>query len=162
MGREVLRVPGGFSWPVGKAWFGFVLDSIACELCGGTGKAPQGKHAAALYGDRTHESDYCDVCQGGGIVSPTIEVPKGPAWQMWENVSEGSPISPACESKEALARWLADNAGKDTGTVDHASYEEWLATIEQGGCPSMAMIPGVGVVDGPRIASVMAPEQGEQ
>ena len=30
-------------------------------------------------------------------------------WQMYEQTSEGTPISPVMESPEALARWLVDN-----------------------------------------------------
>jgi len=57
-------------------------------------------------------------------------------WQMWEEVSEGSPISPVCQSPEELARWLADN-GASAGGNSTATYEQWLAMIAQGGAPSL-------------------------
>jgi hypothetical protein len=62
-------------------------------------------------------------------------MPKWPAslcthWQMYEGVTEGTPISPVCSSPEGLARWLADpgsNAFSDTRTT----YQEWLWLILQ-------------------------------
>lgn len=49
--------------------------------------------------------------------------------QMYETVSEGTPVSPVMDSPEALAHWLADNRasfwGKITGT-----YESWLELID--------------------------------
>lgn len=58
------------------------------------------------------------------------EPPSGEGWQMWETVSEGSPISPVFETAEELARWLALRRwGADWGT----SYEDWLSMIKGSG-----------------------------
>lgn len=38
-------------------------------------------------------------------------------FQMYENVTEGTPISPVMDSPEALAQWLADN--KAPAFADH-------------------------------------------
>ena len=32
--------------------------------------------------------------------------PAGDGWQVWETVSEGSPISPVCASRDTLIAWL--------------------------------------------------------
>ena len=69
-----------------------------------------------------------------------------PAWpakerthyQMYENTSEGTPISPVCETPEELARWLADNKASSFGSMT-ATYEEWLPTCRGGWAPSMVM-----------------------
>lgn len=64
-------------------------------------------------------------------------------WQMWETTSEhGSPISPAFETPEALARWLADT--KASAFADQsASYEEWLSMIREDGTAfTMAFVDG--------------------
>lgn len=45
-------------------------------------------------------------------------------FQMYEELSEGTPISPVTESPEALARWLTENPN-DAGLV--ATYEQWLS-----------------------------------
>ncbi len=57
---------------------------------------------------------------------------------MYETTSEGTPISPAFETPEELARWLTDNNasafGRTTGT-----YEGWLRVAKGGFAPSMIL-----------------------
>jgi hypothetical protein len=36
-------------------------------------------------------------------------MPKGPWYQLFENVSEGTPLSPPFENKEELIEWLVNN-----------------------------------------------------
>lgn len=62
--------------------------------------------------------------------TPT-EPPSGVGWQMWETVSEGSPISPVFATAEQLASWLAET-GADAGAGRTATAEQWLAMIEAG------------------------------
>ncbi len=57
-------------------------------------------------------------------------------FQMYEDTTEGTPISPVCETPEQLARWLADNRASSVGSST-ATYEQWLATIKAGWAPSM-------------------------
>lgn len=59
---------------------------------------------------------------------------------MYEDTSEGTPISPAFATPEELARWLADNNASAFGN-DGAPYEAWLATIKQGWAFSMVKTP---------------------
>jgi len=67
-------------------------------------------------------------------------------WQMYENTSEGTPISPVMGSPEDLARWLADNeASAFAGQT--ATYEAWLATIRRDSAVS-AFIGGGRIVSG--------------
>lgn len=57
---------------------------------------------------------------------------------MYEDTSEGTPISPAFRTPEDLARWLVDNGasafGSSTGT-----YEGWLNIARGGWAPSMVI-----------------------
>lgn len=70
---------------------------------------------------------------GGDIPSPPNPkhyMPDWPAEQrthymMYEDTSEGTPISPAFATPEELARWLVDNNASAMGD-DTASYEDWL------------------------------------
>lgn len=97
---------------------------------------------------RLNQSGTCAHCDGDGEVWPTPEAkqvyedweryepPAGEGYQIWETVSEGSPISPVFATPEALARhmattrWGADKEG--------TSYETWLAFINgPGWAPSM-------------------------
>jgi hypothetical protein len=63
-------------------------------------------------------------------------------WMMYEDVSEGTPISPAFETPEELARWLADTGASALGG-DTATYDQWLATIRAGSAVSMVVNNGV-------------------
>ena len=58
--------------------------------------------------------------------------------QMYDVVTEGTPISPVMETPEALARWLTDN-GASSLEHDTATYEQWLRVCRGGLAPSMVM-----------------------
>jgi hypothetical protein len=68
------------------------------------------------------------------------EPPAGEGYQVWETVSEGSPISPVFADPELLARWMVSNStGLDRGT----SFESWLKFIQKvGWAPSSVLING--------------------
>ena len=88
-------------------------------------------------GQRPHKDDY---------------MPDWPAEQrthlmMYENTSEGTPISPAFETPEELARWLADSEASSFGNGT-ASYEGWLRVAKGGWAPSAVSIGGGQLVSG--------------
>jgi len=66
---------------------------------------------------------------------------------MYEDTSEGTPISPVFGTREELARWLADNGASVFADMT-ISYEDWLAVIEKG---SPGMIIGGGKPPRPAI-----------
>lgn len=61
---------------------------------------------------------------------------------MYENTSEGTPLSPAFETPEELARWLTDNGASSFGAMT-ATYEQWLGMCRSGWAPSAIMTNGV-------------------
>lgn len=154
MGREVKRVPLGFNWPVGKKWWGYLLPNVPCQTCAGTGLVDykfKGAHDREQPG-----SWYCPHCEGEKrAYMPSIEVPEGDGWQMWENTSEGSSISPVFETPEELARWLADNGASSFGN-DTATYEQWLGMIGVGWAPSAIHSSATGLQSG--VAAIAAIE----
>jgi hypothetical protein len=91
----------------------------------------------------------CAACNGNGTIwdSPedeqaadawtSSEPPTGDGYQIWETVSEGSPISPVFATPEALAWYMKDTHwGADKGS----SYETWMKFITgPGWAPSMVM-----------------------
>lgn len=83
------------------------------------------------YGERPVQSEYMP------------EWPEGKATMlvMYEDTSEGTPISPAFETPEELARWLADNNASAFGNMT-ATYEQWLATCKAGWSIGMVMDNG--------------------
>lgn len=89
----------------------------------------------------------CSVCDGAAEIWPSKEAeeayenwqqvnpPSGDGYQIWETVSEGSPISPVFATPEVLARHMA---GTKWGADDGTPYEVWLKFIRgPGWAPSM-------------------------
>lgn len=72
--------------------------------------------------------------------------PEGEGWQLWETVSEGSPISPVCKTAEDLAMWCTQNNCTINGPM--ASYEAALKFVHAGWAPSLMSSAETGVVDG--------------
>ena len=58
--------------------------------------------------------------------------------QMYEDTSEGTPISPIFSNANDLARWLSDNNASAFGGMT-AAYEEWLSMIGKGYAVGMVM-----------------------
>jgi hypothetical protein len=73
---------------------------------------------------------------------PTFPEGTATMLMMYEDTSEGTPISPAFDTPEKLARWLADNGASAFADMT-ATYEQWLATCKDGWAPSAIMQGGV-------------------
>jgi hypothetical protein len=72
-------------------------------------------------------------------------------FQMYEDTTEGTPISPVFETPEELARWLADTGASAFGKMT-ADYEHWLRICLGGWAPIMViaggkMMSGVQAID---------------
>lgn len=84
----------------------------------------------------------CGTCEGSGRVWPTPEIerqyedwkstkpPTGDGYQLWEDCSEGSPVSPVFASLDELCAWAADNA--TTFGPYKATTEEWREMLDGG------------------------------
>lgn len=89
----------------------------------------------------------CPTCKGGFTV-PDAELearieawkrtppPTGEGWQLWETVSEGSPVTPVFATPEELADWLVEN---DTSITRDATREQWLKFLYGPGWAPSAM-----------------------
>jgi len=119
MGREVRMVPPDWQHPKDEQGnyipmfkhFPYCEEEIDEGLCEGW-----------LNGDPPHYN--VDVM-------PDWDDTERTHYMMYENTSEGTPISPALATKEELARWLADN-GASAFAKETATYEQWLAMIGDG------------------------------
>lgn len=91
----------------------------------------------------------CPTCAGEGI-DPTVREayeawektgpPAGEGWQLWETVSEGSPITPVFPTAEGLADWLANSTAWG---ANETRYEQWLKFLTgPGWAPSLVMQGG--------------------
>lgn len=63
-------------------------------------------------------------------------------YQMYETVSEGTPISPVMDSPESLARWLVDNEARMFASCT-ATYNEWLYICKGGWAADAVFINGI-------------------
>lgn len=84
------------------------------------------------------EELYCRTCAGDGLMWLSKEVeknalewkptepPNGNAYQIWEHVTAGSPVSPPFLNPEDLAHWMVENDSRITRDVD---YDGWLKFI---------------------------------
>lgn len=93
----------------------------------------------------------CSRCDGdGNIGTPEqraaadnwerTEPPTGDGYQLWETVSEGSPVSPAFDSAEGLARWMSENRCTVNGPVPFDAALAWING--PGWAPSMMAVGG--------------------
>lgn len=98
----------------------------------------------------------CTTCHGHAVLEsypgqrveaeawePT-DPPEGEGWQVWETVSEGSPVSPVCATADELADWMShpDRGGRWVPKPVAAKF------IADGWAPSMVFTPETGVVSG--------------
>lgn len=84
---------------------------------------------------------YCKYCNGEGYYYENdkikeladnweqYEPPIGNGYQLWEGVSEGSPITPVFETKEELAEYCSKHI--HYFAYDFASKEEWIKMINR-------------------------------
>lgn len=157
MGREVRRVPATWEHPKRgrNEYIPLLGDSFSQEaarwdeenerwnkgyrrdyLTDGWKEIEDGSKGQSFEewtGERPNEKDYM----------PDWPVEERTHYQMYENTSEGTPISPVMESAEKLARWLADNKASFFADCP-APYEKWLAIIvgEDHGLPVMSVRTG--------------------
>lgn len=66
------------------------------------------------------------------------EPPTGDGWQLWETVSEGSPISPVFDTAEGMAQWLTTPANS-WGISSPMTIDAARAFVGVGWAPSMIM-----------------------
>jgi len=121
---------------------GFGHDSINCHIC------------IEARCKREGYSTECEVCKGKGSIWQPAEAeqwaedwveekpPAGEGYQIWETVSEGSPISPVFSDPRILAEWMANSP--TWGAAEPMSADRWLEWIVgPGWSPSGMMINGV-------------------
>ena len=133
MGREVRRVPADWKHPEDCGRLKPLFDGYNSALENFRDDVEKMGLGKAL--------DY----HGGGPVSENY-MPDWPEaerthYQLYEDTTEGTPISPPMPDPESLARWLADNNASALGS-DTASYDAWLGIAKGGYAPSMVVVGG--------------------
>jgi hypothetical protein len=160
MGREVRRVPANWQHP--KAWNAYRGEMAFVPLYEANDYAERAAEWDEEFakwreglernfngwepiGEEHRNTRYSDYA--GERPSPDDYMPDWPAEQrthymMYENTSEGTPISPAFATPEELARWLTDNNASAFGG-EGASYDAWLRVARGGFAPSAVLCGGV-------------------
>lgn len=156
MGREIRRVPASWSHPKENGHFrplfgGMDVFQMQAEWDEEARRWDEGFRIDYSKPDRSWKPRGADETGtyeewAGKRPVESDHMPNWPAaerthFQMYENTTEGTPISPVMESPESLARWLADNGASACGTQT-ADYDHWLAVCRCGYAPSMVVIGG--------------------
>lgn len=110
--------------------------------------------------ERDGKPYVCATCDGHGsreayegqraeaeAWEPT-EPPTGEGWQLWESVSEGSPITPVFATPEELARWMTEHSWGSQTERMASSFDVAMRFIDAGWCASGYMSPEHGVETG--------------
>lgn len=134
MGREVRKVPADWEHPKTESG-----DYI--PLSEGYAEAAKEFMELANKEGLQRAVDYFGGAPDQNDFMPDWEEHEKTHFQMYEDTTEGTPISPPMQTEEDLARWLADNKASAFGGHT-ATYEQWLNTIRAGWAPSMVMRNG--------------------
>lgn len=91
--------------------------------------------------------DFCGGPIKGDYMLSDVPDSDRTQYMMYETTSEGTPISPAFETPEALAHWLADT--KASAFADQtADYDHWLRICKGGYAPSAIFSMETGLTSG--------------
>ena len=141
MGREIRRVPAGWQHPVDhagryKPMYDQAYADAAAEWWRNALLWSKGEHPDQLGNDVTKKYLYYWEWSG----NPPDEEYYRPAfegepthYQIYETVSEGTPVSPVFETKDELAAWLV---------TEGYSTRAAAAFAKDGWAPSMAFCGG--------------------
>ena len=143
MGREVRMVPQNWQHPKDdrgryKPLYGRSY-AIAAEEFMEKAKAEGLQEAIDWFGQAPDQNDYM----------PDWPAEERTHYMMYEDTSEGTPISPSFKTPEELAKWLTETGASAFGNST-ATYEGWLRVAKGGFACSAVVQCGVMVngVDG--------------
>ncbi|WP_141747603.1 hypothetical protein [Streptomyces nanshensis] len=106
--------------------------------------------------EREGFNEVCPTCQGHSTLEKypgqraeaeaweATGPPEGEGWQLWETVTEGSPISPVFASADALADWMSDPERGDQWVPAETARK----FIDEGWAPTGIGSPARGYVSG--------------
>ena len=176
MGREVRKVPKDWKHPQAPTLrlSGYEMDFIPLHGRSFAADAAEwdqecAKWNAGIYPDYARDEHKSLPYEkwDGERPEQNDYMPDWPAserthFMMYETCTEGTPISPAFETPEELARWLADNGASSFGSST-ATYEQWLPIARGGWAPGLVYSPQTGLISGVEASTQQADkiERGE-
>ena len=137
MGREVRKVPADWQHPKDE------LTGNYRPLFNGADYAEK----AAGFMEKANAEGLQEAVDWYGCVDQNDYMPvwtpeQATHFMMYEDSTEGTPISPAFATPEELASWLADTGASAFGSST-GSYEGWLRVARGGFACSMVVTDGV-------------------
>ena len=123
MGRQMRKVPRGWEHPKDGEHYTPLFDHYEKnrEEFDNIAREKGMREAIDYFGQEPDPEDYMGI---GWKEEDRV------LYQMYENTTEGTPISPAFETKEELAHWLADTKASVFGD-NTTDYEAWMHIIER-------------------------------
>ena len=167
MGREIRRVPKGWEHPRGKNGFFLSLyDQTFDDAARAWWHAAVQWHNGTMReeSERQQREKYPWYWQWDGpppdekYYRPAFTSPAD-CYQIYETVSEGTPVSPVFESVEAMLAWMTQpidraleyNTGEDWQSMQGMTREQAERFCGRGSSVSMIFSPGTGMVAGHRL-----------
>lgn len=154
MGREVRRVPPGWEHPKDKSDSSY-YKPLHDESYAAASKRWVEEFDLWRVGKHPSQRDY-DFWEWE--TPPEKPMYREEEWtddeatnyQLYETVSEGSPVSPSFATQEQLAAYLSENGdfwyqrrmAEDRSGFPNSDYDTWLKMIRMGSAPSMVVQDG--------------------
>lgn len=137
MGREIRRVPPGWEHPKkengdNQPMFDQSLESAIEEWEKNKELWDKGEHPDQEKYDDTPE-DYREWAGQNPAKMPEYYRPEfeeePTAFQVYETVTKGTPVSPVFETKEEMKKWLINEQGLTEEQADEFIEEGWAPTF---------------------------------
>lgn len=127
MGREIRRVPEGWDHP---------KQDVSTT---GRSYRPLRDNFEQALADWHDDVERYGAEEAGRRPEPEDFMPRGEWYQLFETVSEGTPLSPPFVTKKYLVDWLSSNPDY---WGDRRTFEQAWAMVERGWTPSGIAIGG--------------------
>lgn len=164
MGREIRRVPAGWEHPKetdldDRRGMGYHpmhkqnYEEAMAEWINNHNKWLAGTHHSLVEGDTTREETpyFADWDGNPPAIADYVKYKPDDCthFQMYETVTEGTPVTPVFATLQQLEDWLVEK-GELYGTkyCERFTREEAHAFCQSRWVPSAVGIPGVGIVTG--------------
>ena len=139
MGREIRRVPPGWEHPQDdrtgryKPVYDNDYESAAREWIADLMAWEAGENVLPSGTDITTSREYCGYYWEYAGSPPDEEyyrrawtADKATCYQVYETVSEGTPVSPVFDSLDTLVEWLVNEAGYSRAAAEQFAKNGWV------------------------------------
>lgn len=133
MGREIRQVPPGWEHPKAQQPWGFDFQPMFDKSYEEARASWEHERDNYTRTDCTFE-EWHGEAPDPAFYRPVWTDEERTAWQIYETVSEGTPVSPVFTDKEAMVDWIIVEWGR--------SRQAAQAFVDAGHAPSMVIVDG--------------------